>query len=402
MNVIRFAILGNKKSNGKEALMYYQAIEFSDCYEKQSIKENIFNMLDALKIADELYEGINVLIKPNLLSNTNPFFAVTTNPAVVEAVIDWLIEHGVKNIVIADSPGGALVKMPGFSYDKFYTDVGLISLKDKAVLNNDGSYVEVMAPQGCRNKNFNILKVIAQADYIINIPKLKTHNLTAVSLGIKNLFGCVPDIQKPAFHAKYPKIEDFSQMLLELALTVKPNLTVVDAVDIMEGNGPVHGKKRTLGMLFASKDLFSQDYFISEMLSVDCKKVSLFCQAENLGLIDKAEVISHSVKKDYTPEPILLPEFLRSDTLVKKLKAAFMINVRKITKIIIKQIPEVKDNKCCACNRCATSCPQKAIKIKNTAVIDLNTCISCFCCNEVCPTGAIIVKNRLFVNKKHK
>lgn len=380
--------------------MYQQAIESVADYEKQAIKNSVFKMLDALNIADELYEGIKILIKPNLLSNTNPFFAVTTNPVVVEAVVDWLIEHNVKDILIADSPGGALTKMPGFSYDKFYSEVGLSMLKDKAALNYDGSFVEVLTPPGCRNKSFNILKVISEADYIINMPKLKTHNLTIVSLGVKNLFGCVPDIQKPAFHAKYPKIEDFSQMLLELALTVKPNLTIVDAVDIMEGNGPVHGKKKRLGLLFASKDLFSQDYFISELLSVDCKKISLFSQAKNSKLVDEAEIISSSVKADYKPEPILLPDFSRSNTPAKKLKAAIMINIKKISKAIIKQFPRIKSSKCCACNRCAASCPQKAITIKGTAVIDSEKCISCFCCNEVCPTGAVVVENRLFFNTK--
>lgn len=105
-------------------------------------------------------------------------------------------------------------------------------------------------------KSYNLLNAVCDADYIINVPKLKTHNKTVISFGVKNLFGCIPDIQKPTFHAKYSRIGDFANMLVELAMTVKPAITVIDAVEILEHNGPVTGKKRELGLLFGAKDVF--------------------------------------------------------------------------------------------------------------------------------------------------
>ncbi len=102
---------------------------------------------------------------------------------------------------------------------------------------------------------FNLIQLVVDADYIINVPKLKTHSMTVLSGGIKNLFGCVPGLQKPEMHYRYQDQAAFARMLVELAHTVAPNVTVMDATEAMEGNGPTGGSVRKTGVLMASKDV---------------------------------------------------------------------------------------------------------------------------------------------------
>lgn len=73
---------------------------------------------------------------------------------------------------------------------------------------------------------------------MVSVCKLKTHSMTTLSGGVKNLFGCIPGLQKPELHLRFPEKADFGEMLVDLALTVKPALTIVDAVVGMEGDGP--------------------------------------------------------------------------------------------------------------------------------------------------------------------
>lgn len=380
--------------------MYFQAVEFVEKYDKDEIYEAISREFELLNICDDFYDGIRVLIKPNLLSDADPYFAITTNPVVVEAIVDWLLNNGVKNIVLADSPGGALSKMPGFSYDSLYEKTGFSTLKEKICLNKDSGWRRIVTPSGCENKHFNILNAVADADYIINVPKLKTHNLTTISFGIKNMFGCIPDIQKPAYHAKYPNTKDFSNMLVEFAITVKPSLTVIDAVEIMEGNGPVYGNKKKLGFLFASKDLFSQDNFVAELLGIDVQKVDMLINAKQRMLIKKATVVSDSFKSDSRFESVLLPESIRSSTFSGRLNALVKIQCYKAHRMIFHYSPTVNKDKCIRCCRCAESCPKKAISISDFAEIDYNKCIDCFCCSEVCPNQCILITKKIKIRGK--
>ena len=81
--------------------------------------------------------------------------------------------------------------------------------------------------------------------------------MTGYSGGIKNLFGTIPGLEKPQLHYRWPDIDDFSRMLLEVAQTVNPQLTVIDAIDAMEGNGPTGGTVRPMHMLFAARDFYT-------------------------------------------------------------------------------------------------------------------------------------------------
>lgn len=87
-------------------------------------------------------------------------------------------------------------------------------------------------------KDFSIINPIAKADMVISVAKLKSHCMTGLSGGVKNLFGCVPGLLKPELHSRFPKPELFCRMLLDLCELVRPVVTVVDAIVAMGGDGP--------------------------------------------------------------------------------------------------------------------------------------------------------------------
>ena len=222
---------------GMEIFMI-QTLHIVPEYNEDLIYPAICKSMEALNIAADLRPEMKIVIKPNMVMAKSPDFPATTHPLVVKAVIRWLKEQGMQHITIAESSGG-LYNVEAMKH--VYHVCGMDALSPEAELNMDFSAQTVNCPSGFKNHSFHLITPIVEADYIINICKLKTHAMTGYSGGIKNLFGTIPGLEKPQMHYRWPEIEDFSNMLLELAQTVAPQLTVIDAIDAMEGNGPTGG-----------------------------------------------------------------------------------------------------------------------------------------------------------------
>ena len=364
----------------------YKADNYDDIY---PIIEKHF---EAHNIRSELSDKTKVLIKPNLVTDKEAVFSVTTNPYFLLAIIKYLKNIGVKNIVVADCPGGGLLFFS--KMQDVYKKCGYDILAEFAELNVDFESVDVQCSPNFENKQFNILKVIADADYIINAPKLKTHNATCITAAVKNIFGCIPGLQKPEFHAKYPKTDDFCNMLVELAATVKPNFTIVDAVDIMEGNGPTNGKKRFLGLTFSSKDVFGLDKFIAEFLDIPSDLIGTIRASEKKNFIaDKFDTTGDLDFKIINP--LVLPELVCAESFDKKVFARIKTLFSKIDDAVFISHPSM--NKACVlCRKCIVSCPQKALSIIDRKIIlNKKLCIGCMCCDEVCPNGAVDLKKSI-------
>ena len=224
--------------------------------------------------ADAL-KGKRVTIKPNLLMKRRPDEATTTHPEVVRGVILALRKRGVTDITLADSPGG-LYTPAQLSGIYAATGMAQVAQETGVTLNLDCGWQEVPALLGERCRSFNLIDPVAQADCVISVAKLKTHCMTGLSGGVKNLFGCIPGLQKPELHYRYQEREPFCAMLLDLARTVAPVFTVVDAVESMEGDGPSAGQKRETGMLCGCESPFVLDRFLCDLLAFcpPCPKAS--------------------------------------------------------------------------------------------------------------------------------
>jgi uncharacterized protein (DUF362 family)/ferredoxin len=361
-------------------------------YRQETVDAAIARHFEALGVEKDLRPGMKVTLKPNLLTARRPEQAVTTHPSVLLAVAKWLRDRGIEDITVADSPGGPYVTA---ALKTVYSVSGLKALEGHFKLNFDTGFKEIRCPEGFQNRSFNIINPLAQADYIINIAKLKTHSMTTLSAGIKNLFGAIPGLQKPEFHYKYPELRDFSNMLLEIAATVKPDITVIDAVEAMEGNGPNGGDMRYMGLTLASRNVYAQDYVAARLMGLDPESIAMLKIALEKGLFSTGEIELAGDTVQPPETPFKLPDSATLDfmSFVPKI---FREPARRMMANFLRPLPKLEYDKCIGCGKCAESCPPHIIKITGgRAVFPTAGCISCFCCQEMCPVHAIKVKRNL-------
>ena len=344
-------------------------------YKESLIAPAIREMLEALDIARDLRPGMKVVIKPNLVMAKKPDAPVTTHPLVVKAVAEWLREQGIEDITLAESSGGPYTPE---HMKRIYHVCGMDAIGDCIHLNEDCSAETVNCKDGFANHSFHLITPIVKADYIINICKLKTHAMTGYSGGIKNLFGTIPGLEKPQMHYRWPEIEDFSRMLVELAETVSPDFTIIDAIDAMEGNGPTGGTSHPLHLLLASRDIWTQDYFAAGLMGLDPMEIVMIRQAVEKGLAkpDELKLVGDPVPGSLTP--FKKPDSISLDfagNVPGFLRKPFVFVVSRL----LKSYPQVNPKLCVGCGKCAESCPAGIIRIENKkAKFRKKGCISCF------------------------
>jgi uncharacterized protein (DUF362 family) len=138
------------------------------------------------------------------------------------------------------------------------------------------------------NDNFNHLllsKEAMSADVVINLPKVKSHLQLTLTLGVKNLFGCVPGKMKAWWHLEAGKdANKFGEMLVETARAINPTLTILDGIIGHEGNGPSAGEPRNLEILAASSNVFALDRTMLEILQVAPAQVPTVAASQRLGI----------------------------------------------------------------------------------------------------------------------
>ena len=227
-----------------------------ESYEREEASEALRALLAPLGGLGWVEAGMKIAIKTNLVTSLRPETAGVTHPALITELCRMLVQCGAE-VTVGDSPGGPYnAAMVG----RVYSASGTKMVKEAgARLNDNFSVIGVTFPEAKVLKEFQYTAWLREADVVINFCKLKTHGLTALSCGVKNLFGVIPGTRKPELHYAFPRVRDFAEMLVDLNEYVKPRLTIVDAVEGMEGNGPTQGTPRKIGVLLASDSPYSVD-----------------------------------------------------------------------------------------------------------------------------------------------
>lgn len=255
----------------------------ANSYNRQELRQSIENLLAPLGgIKAFVKQGNRVLLKPNLLTASRPNKGCITHPEIVAVVAELVKEVG-GHPFLGDSPafGSALGVAKANNYLPMMSELGL----------------EMIEFHGQRhqteNNNFKTLRLSKEAlsaDVVINLPKVKSHSQLTLTLGVKNLFGCVPGKMKAWWHMEAGKDADrFGEMLVETARSINPNLTIIDGILGQEGNGPINGEPRELAILGASSDIFALDRVLADILNVDPQLVPTLTAQMRLGLFPELD-----------------------------------------------------------------------------------------------------------------
>lgn len=355
-----------------------------------------------------VFAGQRVVLKPNLVRAMTPDRAATTHPALVAAVIRAVRAVGAE-VLVVDSPGGPFT--PGL-LKALYRKTGMDWAVREAggILNLDVRGVQVPVEDGRALHRVDMIAAVAEADAIINLPKLKTHNLTGLTLSVKNLFGLVPGTLKIAYHGKMQDTERFCQGLLDILSCACPVLNIMDAVIAMEGNGPSGGDPRATNALIMGADALAVDVVAASLVGLDPLDVATTAAAVRRGwttgrledidlrgdALDGLRVSGFCQGTNLSFDPGLLPGFLRQilprrDADEDARGRVHSWSSRWLTQQLL-AYPEAGE-KCTGCGFCVRNCPVKAITLADgRARMDLRRCIRCYCCHELCPDLAIDLK----------
>ena len=246
-------------------------------YEENRVYETIKRLMELIPPPD--VTGKVLLLKPNILQPKSAEYAICTHPSVVKAVARIFFERGAKRILVGESPATAnslsAAKASGI-YDAVL-EVGAEWVSfDKAV--------PVTCSETKLVNSFNFAEAYTQADMVVTLAKLKTHQLLAYTGAMKNLFGLMVGLQKAETHFRFPNPSDFSAFLTDINVAVKPIYGIMDAVVAMEGHGPANGHPVHVGVLGASDNVLALDWAFSSLVGYNPETIPNLKEALTRGI----------------------------------------------------------------------------------------------------------------------
>lgn len=322
----------------------------------------------------------SALIKPNLLTDAPPDKAITTHPNFVQAVVRLLKKAGLK-VAIADIPGEHKLEA---NLEKVYKATGMydVAHKESIKLLTETKFIE--------EDGVIFSSWVREFDYLVSLPKFKTHSLTILTGAVKNIFGLTPRLYRIKLHKEFTQPDDFAKMLCDVFSKCKATITFVDGILALEGNGPAYsGIPRNVGLVASSGDAFALDSMLTYIMGLKPDDIPTNKEARlhNLGVTDLADIeaVGDDLEDFKTLDFKLPPKYLITKLPKPALKLLFKFAEFR---------PRVDKSICNGCSICIQNCPLLAIELKDKkAKIDYKKCVDCFCCLEVCPIGAMKTKS---------
>ena len=329
--------------------------------------------------------GSCVFIKPNFVA---PFQNAVTSYALLSGVISRVRDAGGEPLVGESS---------GFEFDTEHTFKALglydfAAVHDVPLLNLDKEdFVRVPVENG-PVRTLWIARPAMEADVLINLPRLKRHSLTRVTVGMKNLFGLLKRDSRRALHAR-----GIEAGIVTLNRVIQPDLTIVDGLTTL--SRAVYGRPEPSGVLVGSADLRALDPFCAGLLGVDFKSVPHVLQFAGhdpqYQLVGDTPAPRQRTDNDNTPLDRLYRLVFQGIYLADSAYAAFRPGHSLVPAVHywLGIHPAIRSRDCTECGDCAEVCPADAIDVSGRRIIP-SACMSlrCLRCVKACPERAIEVK----------
>lgn len=235
-----------------------------------------------------------------------------THYAVVAAIVDLLKDAGVKELKLGDGPAltrdtERIARMNGIEAvcKKAGIEFVDLNLDDLDEVENPLKFTHI--------DKFLLPRTVCKSDLVISVPKLKTHHWALMTCSMKNMFGVVPG-RKYGWPKNILHVRGINQSILDIVSAVKPGFAIVDAIQAMEGDGPLNGKARDLNLLILGEDLVAVDTVGGLCMELPVHNIPYLKLAgkvlgnADIGQIDVLGAKIESVKKKFVLPPTYEPD----------------------------------------------------------------------------------------------
>lgn len=322
-------------------------------------------------------EGKTVFVKPNMLGAYDADRHVCTHPSVVREVVTILRRAGAK-VMVGDNSGVA-----GYGINERVAKKSGIMEASQGCFINAGAD-PVKAPIESRFFNEMVVsRCMMDADYLVNLAKMKTHSLTVLTAAVKNMFGLLVGGCKSKVHAAADDPADFGEALADIYRMRVPDVNIIDAVTVMEGNGPNAGRTRPAGKIIASLNGVAADQVAARMMNLDGRKIHHLRFAAERGMgpgsFEETDVMGEVEPLARFRLPVSIPA---GGYILSRFNRYFYTPLSR-TRL------RLDKNRCTGCGVCVEHCPAGAMhKDNDYPEINEEKCIRCYCCFELCAENA--------------
>ena len=236
--------------------------------------------------------GESVLLKPNLHAVQHWTTGGTTNPALIVALIAWAQAQGASRVLVADSPFHSYPNPR-----EVFTETGMAQAVEAAgaewALLNDHDFRIFANASPWLPPEVGVSELVFSYDRLVNVAVMKTHIDTVVTLGMKNLKGCLRGRDKATFHSDF----DISAAVVALNQLVQPDLTIVDGTLGMEGLGPAEGRPIRFGHILASTRTPAVDLVAARAMGFELQDIPMLKLSQQAGILqaDKVRVVGEEL-----------------------------------------------------------------------------------------------------------
>jgi len=261
-------------------------------------KESVSRLLDMIGPID-IRSDQSIIVKPNICYHRDSNGTIVTDLKLIERILEWLKER-TDRVAVAESDNRS------GSADHRAERIGLTTLLRRLdIAFRNLSKEENLHTRKVGKTEFHIPKLVTEADYIVNLPKLKTCAGMTVTLSLKNAFGLLADRNKPSMHRSLDKI------LLEINTSIRRQLIFVDGLVGMEGNGPLLGQPVNMGIFLAGTQPVSVDATSSRIMGFDPSQIGHIrsCSEGGLGELDAERINVVGETIEAVARPFAPPSF---------------------------------------------------------------------------------------------
>jgi len=259
--------------------------------------------------------GKSVLLKPNLVE----YIAgaeVNTNSVVVGAAAEAFLKLGAKSVVVGEGPGHQrdtylVLAESGLAAQLSNQKISFVDL------NRDELFKVPLRATYTGLEHLWLPRTVLESDFVVSMPKIKTHHWAGVTLSMKNMFGVVPGTKygwpKNVLHWK-----GIHRSILDICATAPMHFVITDGVIAMEGNGPLHGSHRHLGKIVLADDPVAADFTCARLMGLNPHAVWHLDRAAHFlgnGSHDRIDLIAEGLPRKTVPFDVL-PEFESLQTWV--------------------------------------------------------------------------------------